>query len=148
MSLKPHTLHHISIIIVLTCIFSTPSWQIPSIPINTYICRDLLATLYKDFVRSRNHFFFDLSLDTSLFLSQNTLISLQTCSSRILQAFSSFSLLGKLLILSHSCISCFETLVLGFFEKFWGFSKLMSFDWNFGIGFHLNVFKTSYIASH
>ena len=70
------------------------------------ICRDLLATLYKDFVWSRNHFFFDLSLDTSLFLSQNTLISLQTCSSRILQAFSSFSLLGKLLILSHSC---FET---------------------------------------
>ena len=30
-------------------------------------------------------------------------------SSRFLQAFSSFSSLGKLLILSHSCISCFET---------------------------------------
>ena len=57
----------------------------------------------------RKSFFFDLSLDTSLLLSQNTIISLQTCSSRILQAFSSFSLLGKLLILSHSCISCFET---------------------------------------
>ena len=31
------------------------------------------------------------------------------CSSRFLQAFSSFSSLGKLLIVSYSCISCFET---------------------------------------
>ena len=30
------------------------------------------------------------------------------CSSRFLQAFSSFSSLGKLLIVSYSCISCFE----------------------------------------
>ena len=50
-----------------------------------------------------------LSICPRLFISQTLSFSLQTCSSRILQAFSSFSLLGKLLILSHSCISCFET---------------------------------------
>ena len=40
-----------------------------------------------------------------LFISQTFSFSLQTFSLRILQAFSSFSLLGKLLILSHSFIS-------------------------------------------
>ena len=50
-----------------------------------------------------------LSICSRLFISQTLSFSLQTFSSRILQAFSSFSLLGKLLILSHSCISCFET---------------------------------------
>ena len=50
-----------------------------------------------------------LSICPRLFISQTLSFSLQTCSSRILQAFSSFILLGKLLILSHSCISCFET---------------------------------------
>ena len=35
---------------------------------------------------------------------------------------------------------------LGFrvFEKFWGFSKLMSYWWNFGMGFCLNEFKISF----
>ena len=39
---------------------------------------------------------------------------------------------------------------LGFrvFEKFWGFSKLMSYCWNFGMGVCLNEFKISCIASH
>ena len=50
-----------------------------------------------------------LSICPQLFISQTLSFSLQTSSSRILQAFSSFSLLGKLLILSHSCISCFKT---------------------------------------
>ena len=40
-----------------------------------------------------------------LFIYQTLSFSLQTSSSRILQPFSSFSLLGKLLILSHSCSS-------------------------------------------
>ena len=52
----------------------------------------------------------DLSLSILLcFSPKNTPISLQSWFSRILQGFSSFSLLDKLLILSHSCISCFET---------------------------------------
>ena len=50
-----------------------------------------------------------LSICLRLFISQTLSFSLQTSSSRILQAFSSFSLLGKLLILSHSCISWFKT---------------------------------------
>ena len=50
-----------------------------------------------------------LSICLWLFISQTLSFSLQTSSSRILQAFSSFSLFGKLLILSHSCISCFKT---------------------------------------
>ena len=50
-----------------------------------------------------------LSICPRLFISQTLSISLQTSSSWILQAFSSFSLLGKLLILSHSCISWFKT---------------------------------------
>ena len=44
-----------------------------------------------------------------LFISQTLSFSFQTSSSRILQASSSLSLLGKLLILSHSCISWFKT---------------------------------------
>ena len=50
-----------------------------------------------------------LSICPWLFFSQTLIFSLQTSSSRILQAFSSFSLLGKLLILSHSWISWFKT---------------------------------------
>ena len=46
-------------------------------------------------------FLLSLSICPRLFISQTLSFSLQTCSSRILQAFSSFSLLGKLLILSH-----------------------------------------------
>ena len=40
----------------------------------------------------------------------------------------------------------FWNLGFGIFWKFWGFSKLLSYLWNFGMGFHLNEFKTSYIA--
>ena len=52
---------------------------------------------------------FDLSLSILLcFLSQTLSSHSLNYSSRFLQAFSSFSSLGKLLILSYSCISCFE----------------------------------------
>ena len=54
-------------------------------------------------------FLWSLSIFPRPFISQTLSFSLQTSSSRILQAFSSFSLLSKLLILSHSCISWFET---------------------------------------
>ena len=67
------------------------------------------SCLYKASVRSGFHFS-SISLSILLcFSPQNTLILLQLCSSRILQAFSSFSLLGKLLILSYSCIWWFKT---------------------------------------
>ena len=44
-----------------------------------------------------------------LFISQTLSFSLSTSSSRLLQAFSSFSTLGKRLIPLYSCISCFKT---------------------------------------
>ena len=52
---------------------------------------------------------FNLSLNSSLFSLPNNLISLQSSSSRFLQAFLRFSSLGKLFISHSSCISCFET---------------------------------------
>ena len=73
------------------------------------ICQDLLKHYLFFLVRSKPHFFQSLSLDSSLFSLPNNLISLQSWSSRFLQAFSSFSSLGKLLISHSSCISCFET---------------------------------------
>ena len=67
------------------------------------------SCLYKASVRSGIHFS-SISLSILLCFSPKTLTSYsKTSSSRILQDFSSFSLLGKLLILSHSCISWFKT---------------------------------------
>ena len=89
-----------------------------------------------------------LSICLHLFISQTLSLSLPTSSSRFLQAFSSFYTLGMRLIPLYSCISCFKTQVLGFFENFGGFFKIDECLINFGLGFHLNVFKTSYIAFH
>ena len=50
-----------------------------------------------------------LSICPRLFISQTLSLSFQTSSSRFLQAFSSSSTLGKLLISHSSCISCSET---------------------------------------
>ena len=50
-----------------------------------------------------------LSICPRLFISQTLSFSLSTSSSRFLQAFSSFSTLGKRLIHLYSCISCFKT---------------------------------------
>ena len=63
------------------------------------------------YTSSRNPFLISsISLNLSVPVHfPNTLISLQLCSSRFLQAFSSFSTLGKLLISYSSYISCFET---------------------------------------
>ena len=58
-----------------------------------------------------------------------------------------FSLVWSLF---HLCIIQFMhffTQVLGF-ENFWGFSKLKSVSQNFWVGFYLNDFKSSCIASH
>ena len=50
-----------------------------------------------------------LSRYFSVFSPKTLSSHFKLCSSRILQAFSRISFLGKLLILSYSCISCFET---------------------------------------
>ena len=59
------------------------------------------SCLYKASVRSGFHFS-SISLSILLYFSPKTVSSY---SKLVPQAFSSFSLLGKLLILSHSCIS-------------------------------------------
>ena len=90
--------------------------------------------LYKGSVRFPSHFSRSLSRQICLFTSQNTLSdskSLSKCFSRFFKFFSSF---GKFLF-SH--LHAFHVLK----PRFWDFSKLMSFCWNFGIGCCLNEFK-------
>ena len=65
--------------------------------------------LYIHFFAIWFSFLRSLSICPHLFISQTLSLSLQSCSSRFLQTFSSFSTLGKLLISHSSCISCFET---------------------------------------
>ena len=85
---------------------------------------------------------------TLCFLSQTLSSHSNFIPQRFLQDFSSLSSLGKLLISHSSCISCFWDLGFEVFENFRVFSKLLSYSWNFGMGFHLNEFKTSYTTSH
>ena len=59
-------------------------------------------TILLSFLRS-------LSIWPRLFISRTLSFSLPTSSLRFLQAFSSFSTLGKRLIPLYSCISCFKT---------------------------------------
>ena len=54
-------------------------------------------------------FLWSLSICPRLFISQTLSFSFPTSSSRFLQAFSSFSTLGKRLIPFYLCISCFKT---------------------------------------
>ena len=95
-----------STLYLLTLLFLNTFSTDGSTPPRHLICQDLLASLYKAPVRSNSYFHRSLSLDTSLFLSQK---HSNLTPILVLKDFSSFSSLGKLLILSHSCISCFET---------------------------------------
>ena len=111
------------------------------------ICRALLKALFKP-RRAIRFSFHSISLSIALcFLSQTLSSHSNFIPQRFLQDFSSFSSLGKLLISHSSCISCFWDLGFEVFENFRVFSKLLSYSWNFGMGFHLNEFKTSYTAS-
>ena len=89
------------------------------------ICRDLLSVLFKP-PRAIRTSFHSISLSIALcFLSQTLSSHSNLNPQRFLQAFSRFSSPSKLLISHSSCISCFETQVLGFFKivelflKFW-----------------------------
>ena len=75
---------------------------------NLYLSR-FTEHLYIGFVRS-SFLFHLISLSiVSCFLFPNLFYSLQTYSSRFLQAFTSFSSLGKLRISLFHAFSCFET---------------------------------------
>ena len=82
------------------------------------ICRVLLSVLYKPPCAIQTSFHSISLLIALCFLSQTLSKSLQSCFSKFLQAFSRFSSLGELLISHSSCISCFETKVLGFLKNF------------------------------
>ena len=77
--------------------------------LDTCICRDLLLALFKLPVQFGTQFIRYLSRYFSVFSPKTFSSHSKLCSSRILQAFLRISSLGKLPILSHSCISCFET---------------------------------------
>ena len=117
-----------------TAIFSTPSLTACSIPLDTYICRDLLMA-YLISSCDPQLIFVDLSLDTSVFSTPKSLSLTPIFFLRFLQDFLRFSLLSKLLI-SH--IHAFHVLK----PRIWGFSKLLSFCCNFGIGFKDLILKS------
>ena len=92
-----------------------------------------------------------LSISLSIALSPllpNHSLSLQTSFPSDFQAFSRFSLHLVCFLSLIYMHFMFWNLGFGVFENFWGFSKLMSYWWNFGMGFCLNEFKISCIASH
>ena len=105
--------------------------------------------LYIGSVRS-GFSFHSISLSiASCFLFPNLSHSLQTSSSRFLQAFTRFFFFHlvsfKSLVFMHFHVS---KLGFGVFENFWDFSKLMKFWWNFWVGICLCDLKTSCITSH
>ena len=92
---------------------------------------------------------FSISLDLSTLIHLlNTFFSLKTFNPHDFWPFLGSNHLVWSLFLSF--FMHFMNLDLGFgaSEKFWCFSKLLSYCWNFGMGFWLNEFKTSCIASH
>ena len=106
-------------LLLSTTIFSTPSSTACLIPLDTYICRNLLMA-YLISSCDPQLIFVNLSLDTSVFSLPNLSHSLQSSSWRFLQAFSRFFSLGKLLI-SH--IHAFQVLK----PRIWGFRKILGF---------------------
>ena len=92
---------------------------------------------------------FSISLDLFVPIHLlNTFFSLKTFNPRDFFSFLASNHLVWSLFLYFFMHFMHLDLGFGVFEKFWGFSKLLSYCWNFGIGFQLNEFKTSCIASH
>ena len=123
--------------------------------LNTYHDRFLDTCICRDLLRVYIYFLHDPFLISSISLNLSAPVHLPNTFSLtpnlFLCDFSSFFKI--LLLLEVSNLSffmhfMFENLGFGIFWKFWDFSKLLSYFWNFEIGFHLNEFKTSYIASH
>ena len=120
-----------------TLFFLTSSSTDVLTPFDTSICRELLR-LYIFVLREP---VLISSICPHLFIFQTLSLSLQTCSPVIFQAFSSFPSLGKLLFSFIYMHFMFWNLGLGVFENFWGFSKLMSYCWNFEMGFAYMILK-------
>ena len=98
-----------------------------STPPRHLICRDLLMVYIFSSCDPQLTSVY-LSLDTSVFSPPKPLSLTPNLFPWDSQPFSSFSSLGKLLISLH--LHAFHVLkprIWGFFEKFWGFSKLKSY---------------------
>ena len=98
-----------------------------STPPRHLICRDLLMVYIFSSCDPQLTSVY-LSLDTSVFSPPKPLSLTPNLFPWDSQPFSSFSSLGKLLISLH--LHAFHVLkprILGFFVKFWGFSKLKSY---------------------
>ena len=92
---------------------------------------------------------FSISLDLSMPIHlPNTFFSLKTFNPCDFRPFLASNHLVWSLFLSFFMHFMHLDLSFGVFEKFWGFSNLLSYCWNFGMGFWLNEFKTSCITSH
>ena len=116
-----------------TAIFSTPSSTACSIPLDTYICRDLLMA-YLISSCDPQLIFVDLSLDTSVFSTPKSLSLTPIFFLRFLQDFLRFSLLSKLLISHIHAFHVLKPRIWGFW-KILGFFKIVEFFLKFWDGF-------------
>ena len=119
---------------LLTLFFSTPSSIDGSTPLSV---ENYWGSIYRFCVIRTSFLSISLSIPLSPYLPNHS-FSLQTTFPSDFQGFSS---LGKFLI-SH--FHAFHVLK----SRFWGFSKLMSYCWNFWMGFDDLILKTSCIAFH
>ena len=92
---------------------------------------------------------FSISLNLSVLIHlPNTFFSLKTFNLRDFRPFLASNHLVCFLFFSFFVHFMHLDLGFGVFENIWGFSKLLSYCWNFGMSFWLNEFKTSCITSH
>ena len=90
----------------------------------------------------------NLTRYSRVFSPPNLSLSLQTPFLRAFLPQNHFSCIWYNLYLSFFMHFMFSDLTFGIFDKFWDFSKLMEFLWNFWDGLCENDFKSSCIASH
>ena len=103
--------------------------------------------LYIRLAQSVCHFTRHLSWSIHPFTSQTSLTHSKLLPQGFFKLFQDFIHLVSFLCLIFIHFM-FWNLGFGIFEKFWGFSKFLSFCWNFGMGFKELILKTSCIASH
>ena len=130
------------------CFFLTPARQISWHHLDTSFVEIYWWSIYSPHAIRNSLLSISLSLDTLDFSSPKPLSLTPNLFPWDSQAFSSFSSLGKLLISFIYMHFMFWNLGFGVFEKFWGFSKLMKYCWNFGLVFEDLILKTPCIALH
>ena len=100
-----------------TRIFSTPTSTASSKPLSTSSIEHYWRFYLNLLARFGSHFTRSLSQLLSLFSPKHSHFT-PIVFLKVFSSFPSFSTLGKLIISHSSCISCFENLGFGIFEKF------------------------------